>query len=670
MSLAELENQEERTLLWTPPPTRVQSSDLHQFQLWLTTNRGISTTSYRSLQEWSVENLEDFWSGLWEYFDVLCSEKPDAVLQGTQMPDFRWFPGSRLNYAENILRHANLHGDKVALIGLHETGDPKEISWIELRSQVASLSVSLRNLGVKPGDTVAAVLPNIAETVVAFLACASVGAIWSVVSPDFGVTGILDRFEQIKPKALFVVDGYEFKGTSRHMAETTNAIMDGLPTVEHLIVIEQIPQETTLPATALQFSSLAADNVMPEYEQVPFGHPLWVVYSSGTTGAPKGIVHSHGGVVLETLKAARLQYDIQPGDRCYFAVSTTWVLWNMLVGTMGAGASIVTYDGSPTHQGDGKHFEILARTGATFFGTGSGILSATEKSGFSPIQEYDLSSLRTILSTGSPLPMSTWSWVYEHVNSDVKLGVVSGGTDVATSFLIMNPLDPVYAGELQGAALGVDAQAWNTEGERVINEVGELVITRPMPSMPINLWNDPYGEKYRRAYFETFPKTWMHGDWISETTDGRFVVHGRSDATINRGGIRMGSADISRVVDEIDGVVTSMVIGAELADGEYYMPMFVVLEEHQTLTDELRDHIIGAIRDRVSPRYVPDEIIQAPGVPTTRTGKLMEVPVKRLFQGSDTSVVNRSAASDGPVLDWYIARAADFTLAGSAGDTR
>ena len=489
-----------------------------------------------------------------------------------------------------------------------------------------------------------------------------VGAVWSVVNTDYGVAGIADRFAQIEPKVLFTVDGYEFNGTLRDMTGGISELREALPSVEHVIVADQIGAELTenLPPNTLLMSTLVGNDVEPAYEQVPFGHPLWVLYSSGTTGKPKGIVHSHGGIVLEVLKSNGLHYDLSAADRAYFAVSTTWVVWNMVVNTMMRGSGIVTYDGSPVWGGPARHLEICAEHRATFFGTGAAILTMVEKSGVSPIARYDLSALKTILVTGSPLPDSTWEWVYRNIGADLKLGSDSGGTDVATAFIGQNPLEPVYRGELQGAYLGVDAQSWNADGARVHGEVGEFVVTRPMPSMPIGFFNDDDGSKYFSAYFDVYPGVWRHGDWVTESPEGQFVIHGRSDSTINRGGIRMGSADICQAVDSVPGVAASMVIGAELEGGEYYMPLFVVPADGGTLTAELREAIIAAIRTQVSPRYVPDEIIEAPAVPKTRTGKVMEIPVKRLFQGADPSTLNRGVSEDATVLDWYADRARSY----------
>lgn len=652
----------EHPVLWRPSAQRVESSSLYAFARFVEQRHAQELPDYPSLHSWSVEHLADFWQDVWDFFGVTASAQPQQSLVEEVMPGAQWFPGARLNFAENMLRAARQHPEATAIIGEHEAGEPSILTWAELEAQTAALAARLRELGVGPGDRVAAVLPNIPETVVALLATASVGAVWSVVNTDFGPQGVADRFAQIEPKVLFTVDGYVYGGKLRDTTQSVGPLREVLPTVEHVVVVDQCEPGTVdqIPEEAERYSEIVARPAEPDYEQLPFEHPLWVLYSSGTTGRPKGIVHSHGGIVVEFLKVLGLQAGLGPEDTAYFAVATTWMVWNLHIGILLTGAAIITYDGSPAAGGPDKTFELVAKNRATFLGTGAAVLTMVERSGVYPRTRHDLSCLKSILVTGSPLPDSTWDWVYDAVSADVRLGSDSGGTDICSAFVGTNPFQEVRRGEIMGPYLGVAAESWNTRGERVFGEVGEFVVTRPGPSMPVFFWNDPDGQRYQDAYFSVFPGVWRHGDWTTQLPDGGYVIHGRSDSTINRGGIRMGSADITQVVDAVEGVAASMVIGAELAGGDYYMPLFVVPEPGTSLTEELEERVVAAIRERISPRYVPDEVIEAPAVPRTRTGKLLEVPIKRLYQGADPSTLNRGTVEDTEVLDWYARRAQDF----------
>lgn len=658
-----------REMLWQPSEERIRQSPMYSYQQWLADKKGVHTTGFAELHQWSVDNLDDFWESIWEYFDVVGTRGDGPVRTGDSFEETTWFPGASVNYAQNLLRHAHTMPDREAVVALHESDPRESYTWKELNGKVGALAAALRDMGVRPGDRVAAVLPNIAETIIALLASATVGAVWSVVNTDFGERGIADRFAQIEPKVLLTVDGFDFNGTYRNMLPQIESTLSVLPSVEHHILIDRhrdshpdtytdLPGQestgTTTSVTHHRFSELTATPQDPVYEPVEFSHPLWILYSSGTTGKPKGIVHGHGGIVLDVYKMVGLHNGSDENTRLYFAVATTWMVWNLMVNVLALGSTTITYDGSPAYPSPARLFDIAESENVTEIGTGAALLSLIEKAGINPSESYKLPHLEHIMSTGSTLPGSTWRWAYEQVKHDFQLGSSSGGTDICSGILGANPFDPVYVNELQGKVLGVDAHAFNAQGESVIGEVGELVFTQPLPNMPVMFWNDPDGTKYHDAYFADFPGVWRHGDWATQLPEGPWIIHGRSDSTINRGGIRMGSADICDVVDQVPGVATSMVIGAEVGDGDYYMPLFVVPARGHTLDEDLKGAIVEAIRTKISPRYVPDELIEAPAVPRTRTGKLMEVPIKKIFQGADPSTINRTAAEDVATVDWYV----------------
>ena len=658
-----------REVLWAPSAERISASRLAQYQRWLAAEKQVETTDFDSLWRWSVHDLDGFWSSIWEYFDVIASAPPTTVLTDRTMPGAQWFPNARLNWAENLLRDCERDG--TAIISVNENGISGELSRQDLVAQVANLAAHFRRVGVRPGDRIAAVLPNIAPAIVSVLAAASVGAVWSCCAPDFGLKGLTDRFTQIEPTILIGVDGYQFNGKRIDRIDLLAGLREQLPSVRHTILVRNLDDTVAVPDGVTDYADLVVGDAQPNYEQVPFDHPLWILYSSGTTGLPKGIVHSHGGILLEALKANALHYDLGPTDRVFIAASTAWVVWNMLVDAMATGATLITYDGSPTYARPDHQFRICAEHRVTRFGTGAAYLTLCERAGTRPGDEFDLSALRSMMSTGSPLPDSTWRWVYDAVTGDVHLGSDSGGTDVATGFIGANPFAPVRTGELQGPYLGVDVQSWNEAGQPVTGEVGEMVIAAPMPSMPIYFWNDDDGHRYQEAYFDVYPGVWRHGDWITIEADGACVVHGRSDSTINRGGVRMGSADIYQAVETLPEIAESLVIGAELPDGGYHMPLFVVLRPEYTLDEALLDKIRTTIRTQVSPRHVPDEVIDVPAVPVTRTGKRLEIPVKKLIQGIAPQVaINRATVADPGALDWYIGYAERFHRAdvGHAAD--
>jgi acetoacetyl-CoA synthetase len=629
---------------------------------WVGQHRGIALSDYRQVWRWSVDDVSGFWDAVREYSGVIGTGFNGPALGTERMPGATWYPNAHMNFGENLLQHALTPAcaDTAAIRSITEDNRVRSMTWRQLHSQVASLATALRALGVQPGERVAAVLPNIPEAIVGLLATASLGAIWTINSPELSVTATLDRLDQAQPVVLIGASRYRFNGKDVDCRAQLETLPDRLPSLRHTIVVND-PDEADTASSArelLDFAALVNDDAEAAYAPVPFDHPLWILFSSGTTGKPKGIVHGHGGMTLEALKFYGLNHDVGIGDVYYVGANTSWMVWNTLAYNLMCGASVVTYAGSPTYGRADRQFDIIARTGTTIFATGAAYLSRVQSAELSPRRDWDLSQLRSIMSTGSPLPDSTWQWVHEHVKADVHLGSDSGGTEICSAFIGSNPLEPVHLGRLQGPELGVAVQAWDDSGARVIGEVGEMVITRPLPSMPVALWNDPDGARYSAAYFERFPGVWTHGDWITETPEGEFIVHGRSDATLNRGGVRLGSSDIYAALEPVAEVLDALVVGAEEPDGGYYMPLFVVLAHDAELTDELATRINATIREQTSPRHVPDEIIAAPAVPMTHTLKKAEVPVKKLFAGHDpSSAIAKGSLTNPDSIDFYVEQA-------------
>lgn len=548
-----------------------------------------------------------------QWFDVRFSTPPDSVLADPAMPGARWFPGARLNYAEHALRHGEdpATAGRPAILHLDETTDrPITLSWSELRRQVGSLSAALRARGVGPGDRVGAYLPNIPQAVVALLATASIGAIWTSCAPDFGARSVLDRLQQIEPAVLFAVDGYHYGGKDHDRTDVVAELRRELPTLRTVVHVPLLGGPA--PEGALHWDDLTAGAAEPEFEQLPFDHPLWVLYSSGTTGLPKAIVQSQGGILVEHLKQAGLHLDLGPGDRFLWYTSTGWMMWNFLVAGLLVGATIVTYDGSPGHPDTGAFWSVAARTGATVLGTSAAYVMAGRKAELHPGRDLDLSAVRCIGTTGSPLPPDGFRWIYEEVKEDVWLASVSGGTDVCSCFVGGVPTLPVYLGEIQAPCLGAAVESWDVNGRPLTDAVGELVVTQPLPSMPTGFWNDPEGTRYRDSYFDMYPGTWRHGDWITVTARGTVIIHGRSDSTLNRQGVRMGSSDIYEVVERLPEIAESLVIGLEEPDGGYWMPLFVVLAPGASLDDGLRARIRGSLREQLSPATFPTRSSPSP----------------------------------------------------------
>ena len=615
--------------MWTPSPERVERSNMTRYLRWLRDRRGLHFGSYDELWRWSVDDLDAFWASIWDFFEV-GGPAPSPAVAERRMPGASWFPGAALNHAELSLRRQD---DHPALLFGNETGELGTVSYAELGRRVAAMTVGLRRLGVGKGDRVAAYLPNVPETVVAMLATASIGAIWSSCAPEFGVSSVVDRFAQIEPKVLVAVDGYRYNGSWHDRRDALAEIRRRLPTVQATVLAGGtggIEADGVVGWERLLEQGAGAELV---FEPVAFDHPLWVLYSSGTTGLPKAIVHGHGGIALELLKSISLHLDLGPADRFFWFTTTGWMMWNFLVGGLLLGSTVVLYDGSPGHPDMGALWRFAERSGMTYLGTSAAFILASSKAGVAPARDVDLSALHSIGSTGSPLPPEGFAWLYEQVAPDVLVGSTSGGTDVCTSFVTSCPLLPVYPGEIQCRALGAKVEAFDEQGRPVVGEVGELVVTEPLPSMPLWFWNDPGGERYRDSYFSTWPGVWRHGDWIRITERGSCIISGRSDSTLNRGGVRMGTAEFYRVVEALDEVVDSLVVDVSDPGGEGRLLLFVVLRPGIELDDGLQGRIRDAVRTDLSPRHVPDRIQAIAEVPRTLSGKKLEVPVKRVLTG-------------------------------------
>ena len=641
---------------WVPPPELSSGCRLARYMSWLEASRGRRFASYDDLWRWSVEDLEGFWASIWEYFEVVHGRPYGRVLGRREMPGARWFPDAELSYAENLL--TGPPDDKTAILHASESRTLAEISWGELREDVAAVAAGLRRLGVQPGDRVVSLLPNIAEAVVAFLGVASLGAVWSSCSPDTGANTVIDRFRQIEPKVLVCADGYRYGGREFDQQKLIERIRNELPSLRAIVVVPYVRGEPDVAMPdAVPWDRLRAQEAGAKlsFERLPFNAPLWILYSSGTTGPSKAMVQSQGGILLEHLKTHHLHLDLGPEDRFFWFSTTGWMMWNFVVSGLLVGAQIVLYDGSPGYPDLSVLWDLAARARITVFGTSAAFIGSCMKASIRPAADRDLSALRALGSTGSPLEPAGFDWVYRELGEDTWLFSMSGGTDVCSAFIGGVPLLPVYRGELQCRALGAAVQSYDDQGRPLIGKVGELVLTEPMPSMPTFFWGDADGSRYRDSYFTVYPGVWRHGDWVELTERGTGIIHGRSDSTINRSGIRIGTSEIYRAVLDLPDVLDALAVDVPRHDTDGYVFLFVVVRGGSVLDDRLRREIAARIRADCSPRHVPDEIRQIREVPRTANGKILEVPVKRILMGVPVDVaVNRDAVANPAALDVFV----------------
>ena len=644
--------------LWEPTADRIAGSPLREFLDWLETRERRPFEDHDALWAWSVEDLDRFWLALVDYYRIDFSTPWTQVRTTDPMPHTRWFTGARLNWAEHLLRNGS--DESTALVCLQEGGGPaREITFADLRRSVASAAGWLRRAGVRPGDRVAAYLPNTEHAVIGCLAAAAVGAVWACCSPDFGAEGTIGRLAQLEPTVLIATDGYHWNGKTIDRSDVVAHLRESLPTVRHVVHVGYVFDRPD-PAGSTSWDRLVSGDEPLVFEPVEFSHPLWVLFTSGTTGLPKGLVHSHGGITLEGFKWSGLYAGLRPGERIFTYTSTGWALWNIQINALVQGASLVLYEGSPGRP-PGAVWEVAARTGAQVMLLGAGVITATANAGVSPAQQgLDLHLLRHVMVSGSALPPAGYHWLMENVSQDLRIDSTSGGTDISGSFVGANEYAPVQVGRIGGILAGVDCAAWDEDGRPVVDSVGDLVITQPMPSMPVYLWNDPDAVRYQESYFDTWPGVWRHGDWVTMHSDGSISVHGRSDSTLNRQGVRLGSADFYDVLDSMPEITETLVVGIDLPDDGYWLGLFVVPAPGQALDDELQQKILTTLRARLSPRHVPDEIVQAPAVPHTLTGKRLEVPIKKLLAGRPLDKAANIASVDDPdALRWYERFAAD-----------
>ena len=638
-------------LLWTPSPERVAGANLTRFTDAVNRRHGLALADYDALYDWSISHIPDFWEAVWKFVGILHSEPYTSVLEDPKMPGATWFKGARLNFAENLLRYRD---DRPALVSVREGGDvASRLTYAELYSQVARVAGFLRQAGVTVGDRVAGYLPNCEETVVAMLAAASLGAVWSSCSPDFGFKSVLERFGQIEPKVLFAADGYRYHGRNYETLSRAAEVARGIESLKHVVIVpfvDDMPDISDVPRALPWAEVLDNPAESIEFAQLPFDHPLYIMYSSGTTGVPKCIVHGAGGTLVQHAKEHVLQTDVGRDDTVFYFTTCGWMMWNWLVSALFTGARVVLFDGSPGYPDLSVMWRMAQDQSISVFGTSAKYISVCQKEDLRPGEAFDLGCIRTVCSTGSPLAEEGFEWVYDAVRRDVNLASISGGTDIISCFMLGSPIDPVYAGEIQKIGLGMHVQAWNEEGQAVVGEKAELVCVSPFPSMPVCFWRDPGNEKYLDAYFRTFPGVWHHGDYIEITPRGGVIVYGRSDATLNPGGVRIGTAEIYRQVENLEEIADALVVGQQW-NGDVRVLLFVVLPEGRLLDAEIRERITIAIRANCTPRHVPAKVLQVPDIPRTLNGKKVEIAVTRIIHGEP--VGNRDALANPEALDAF-----------------